>query len=567
MKLLKRRITLLVSLYILSFAAFGQTDSAGKYVSIRGIGVKIVPPPDFHWTQRVNGSNYGGFVRDDGARILVMQFPAPVPHSQTAFDSDFVQHAGTAQVLSRRDVTVDGFAGFEHVFHINKVFIDAVIFGDTASSIMFEGICAASDGDSTLAAMRASFATTKWNPHEQLTASDLDYSVITKPPFTRVKVDQQYITYMPEDTAGHEGVPSFVVAHIPASAGEDDAKRKAFASGLITGNKLYSVEKIDSISGTSIDSLPALRLRTAATMKADGRKLQIYMCVVFEAAETYVIEGVSGEADARTNIPIFEQIAKTFQRREEYSSIINDAIDYYKKRMFKASYERAKRATILYPDSGWGYYAKALDENDLGLYSEGLEDINKSVMLDHNLTGIAGLRAQFEEQTGDTKAAAKDYALTTSGEATEDFFGAARFHIAMGHYAVALKELRAYNEIASEPYAHIWEYFAEWKATEKDSAAAHLRAFRDNSPLEDKFCGEIIRYLLGELPENELIEHSQFGINQSDVENFCEANFYAGMNELLLGAPEKTKAYWKTTIDTGVTEFIEYMYARAHMPR
>jgi lipoprotein NlpI len=458
---------------------------------------------------------------------------------------------------------------YEHFYRTGNSRIVLLVVGDSARSWVLKGTKLDIDEDTMYDAITrvVEHAHIRFTGH--LTPEDLDFSVDAKPPLTIWRISPEgnlmYTTKRldSEDWPEHLSITRVPLESDSLSVSDKEKLAKVLAdstSGAANGFRFVVRVKTDSLFTAESDE-------TLAPVDGGG-KSRMYRTITIDQLNSYVVEVAAEEQTPASVIDVMRAAAKTFKRHEQYSELIGAAVDDQNRQRFLRARFEAQRAVELYPDSGWSYFERAGAETNLGDFSGGIRDLNKSIALGHKVWNDETLRAICDEQLGNFGATDSDYDAIFAKHDVLSYFEAARFRFSQGRYIDAKAALNAYFSETDEQYGRIWRYFIEWKADGKSSATDHLREYRDGHPIVNtRFSGILIHYLLGEISEDDLFKSAQTVRNQSVVDNLCEANFYAGMNHLLGGSPEKTKEYWDKTIATHVTNFIEYRYAKAHMPR
>jgi lipoprotein NlpI len=114
----------------------------------------------------------------------------------------------------------------------------------------------------------------------------------------------------------------------------------------------------------------------------------------------------------------------------------------------------------------------------------------------------------------------------------------------------------------SDPFGAIWLYLA----------SAHLgqdakqELARDNPKLKHvRITEQIVSMFLGKLSPRDLLAAAQDLDPKKQKENLCEATFYAGQYALLRGNKAEALKFFRETLETGVTDFVEYTAAKTEI--
>jgi lipoprotein NlpI len=134
----------------------------------------------------------------------------------------------------------------------------------------------------------------------------------------------------------------------------------------------------------------------------------------------------------------------------------------------------------------------------------------------------------------------------------------ARILFYLGEYA---KAALIWESVASSAngetavFSAIWMDIAKLRANMKLSDATNLR-------LGSAFSAEIYKYMRGDINTDDLLKKAQSADGKSkSISNKCEANFFIAMKLLQTGEKSQARKYFQATLDTKVTEFVEYKAA------
>jgi lipoprotein NlpI len=403
----------------------------------------------------------------------------------------------------------------------------------------------------------------------RLTPDDLDFSVDTKAPLTIWRISPEgNLMYTTRRMDSEDWPEHLSITRVPLTSDSLSVSDKEKLAKVLADSTAWAANGFRFAVRVKTDTLFTGESEETLAPENGGEKSRMFRTITIDRLNSYVVEVAADGQTPAHELEIMRAAAKTFKRHEQYSELIGRAADDQNKQRFSRALSEAQRAVELYPDSGWSYFERGGAETNLGDFSGGLRDLNKSIALGHRIWNDETLRAICDEQLGNFAATDSDYNAIFAKHDVLSYFEAARYRFSQGRYVEAKAALNAYFSETDEQYGRIWRYFIEWKADGKSSATDHLREYRDGHPIVNtRFSGILMQYLLGEISEEDLLKDAQTVRNQSVVDNLCEANFYAGMNHLVGGSPEKTRGYWDKTIATHVTNFIEYRYAKAHLPR
>jgi lipoprotein NlpI len=85
--------------------------------------------------------------------------------------------------------------------------------------------------------------------------------------------------------------------------------------------------------------------------------------------------------------------------------------------------------------------------------------------------------------------------------------------------------------------------------------------------LPDRWPAPIVRFMAGELTEEELLRHVGRRVSQDNLERKCETWFYIGQQRRLEGRLKEAGAAYRNALDTGVREYFEHLAAQFELER
>jgi len=160
-------------------------------------------------------------------------------------------------------------------------------------------------------------------------------------------------------------------------------------------------------------------------------------------------------------------------------------------------------------------------------------------------------------ESGDLQQGQMADALRYRGNAN---FFLGRFDAAAGDYINSLKRN------PSDIYAALWLYLTRVSAGQDGTpelirATKKLDLFYWPGPIANLFIGRITTDAVLEAAKDPFLDEA------TQVEQSCEAYFYAGQYALQNGDKEAAIRLFRAAVDTGVTSFIEYDAARLALER
>jgi lipoprotein NlpI len=122
-----------------------------------------------------------------------------------------------------------------------------------------------------------------------------------------------------------------------------------------------------------------------------------------------------------------------------------------------------------------------------------------------------------------------------------------------------------HNKQKDDPYRLLWLYLTEYKVN-KDSARTLLR--QRALVVDDRTWAKQVIYLyLGDISQQDFISQLTKGVksNKQLTDRLCEAYFYLGKYNQLLGKPNIAANFFKLSLSTNVYEFVEHRYSKLEL--
>lgn len=122
-----------------------------------------------------------------------------------------------------------------------------------------------------------------------------------------------------------------------------------------------------------------------------------------------------------------------------------------------------------------------------------------------------------------------------------------------------------YKMKTQDPYRLLWLYLAQLK---QDKEAAHQSLVQKSMLIDDNlWARQIIDLFIGTLSESDFINQLEIGIETKKQlsERLCEAYFYLGKYNQLLGHEARAASFFKLALMTNVYEFVEHRYAKLEL--
>ena len=221
----------------------------------------------------------------------------------------------------------------------------------------------------------------------------------------------------------------------------------------------------------------------------------------------------------------------------------------------------------LAPNDADAYVARANTHHDSGAFAAAVADY--SAALDRRPGDVVALNSRgiAYADTGAYAQALADYdaAIGLAPGFTEVLLNRGRTRFYMGRFADAVPDLAA--AVSAEPddaYRMAWLYLAEARAGHGGQNALAANAGRLDFGV---WPGAVIALLLGRTDVATVAGFAEGAASRDGRERRCEAYFYIGQYRLLQGDPVGAARSFRTVLQTGVTNFVEYQGARAELAR
>ena len=205
-------------------------------------------------------------------------------------------------------------------------------------------------------------------------------------------------------------------------------------------------------------------------------------------------------------------------------------------------------------------------KND-GLYNRAIADYDTAVRLDPDLPASYNNRGVAYGKLGMHQRAIDDYdiAIRLNSNDFVAFKNRGNAHFYLGDFGVAARDFETLaDDKPSDAYRMIWLYLAQARSGAGDVSALTERAGRINT---GAWPGPVIEMLLGESTPAVVLDAARQVALDKRAEQECEAYFYLGQYHLIAGNIGEAQRMFQLSVDTGVTNFIEYTGSEAELKR
>jgi len=214
------------------------------------------------------------------------------------------------------------------------------------------------------------------------------------------------------------------------------------------------------------------------------------------------------------------------------------------------------------------FYDRGVIYDSVGLRSLARLDFNRALKLKpnlvdaHNFIGIQFTQLQEFNQAYDAFDSAlelkpnHEYAYLNRGIAL--YYG--------GRPNLARDDFQVFHHgQANDPYRLLWLYLAEYKIN-PEQAKKDL-SIRSLQVADNVWAKNIINLYLGNVTQGDFIQNltANISTNKELSDRLCEAYFYLGKHNQLLGKTDVAANFFKLALSTNVFEFVEHRYAKLEL--
>jgi len=131
---------------------------------------------------------------------------------------------------------------------------------------------------------------------------------------------------------------------------------------------------------------------------------------------------------------------------------------------------------------------------------------------------------------------------------------------------LAVQDFEAFHHQQSDdPYRILWLYLTEH---EVDAKSAMEQLTKRVKKVDDRtWAKQVIKMYLGDISQREFIDNLTQGVetNKHLTDRLCEAYFYLGKYNQILGDELAAANFFKLSLSTNVYEFVEHRYAKLEL--
>jgi lipoprotein NlpI len=253
------------------------------------------------------------------------------------------------------------------------------------------------------------------------------------------------------------------------------------------------------------------------------------------------------------------------------------AVDYFNRGVvekangdFDGAIADYTRAIELDPKYAAAYSNRGSAKQAKGDLDGAIADCNRAIELDPKDAMAHKNRGVVKKAKGDLEGAIADYnrtiELDTKYSAAYFYRGIAKQ--AKGDLKGAIGDINGAIERSDQDfYPRLFLWLMRSRLGESDAANKELAAFLDKrrNAAPEEWTPKVAGYLLGNVSEADLFAAAKSSDAKKERGLLCEAWFFAGMKKLLGGDKAAAADYFRNSIATERTDFIEYQLAQSEL--
>lgn len=237
------------------------------------------------------------------------------------------------------------------------------------------------------------------------------------------------------------------------------------------------------------------------------------------------------------------------------------SIAHYTDSLYRVQLNEEERAEVL--------FQRGIAFDSMGLIALARRDYAAALALNpaladaHNSLGVlyiqAGMHMLAYEAFDSTLEINPNYDFAILNRGIALYYG--------GRARLAAKETSAYLEREpSDPFRLLWHYIVYQENSDEADATAMLKTARV-SLSDDNWATSLVDLYIGNVNESGVIAALLNDVTSQSQLNYrlCEAYFYLGKYNALLGKSTKAENYFKLSLSTNVYEYVEHKYARIEL--
>lgn len=286
-------------------------------VRVQGTQVSVVQPAGWQ-----HAPSFAGFADPDSySSLTIAEIAGPYSEVIQGFDSEPKLAMQRMKIVKRDPLPQGTYPGeFIELTQTSSQgsFIKWIwVFGSETQSVTVMGLCPQGSSPDHLERIESAVRSASWEPELKLDPKDeLKFSLEDEAGMVLMPGITGMLTYTSDGQPDKDrtGKPLFMLApaiqETPGSPETYAAKRMR----LTAGHKKIQAGELVPIT---IDGLSGYECVATSIHRNSGEAAFIYQVMLFDGASHWLMQGIAREADRTKQLPIFQRMARSFQRKFE----------------------------------------------------------------------------------------------------------------------------------------------------------------------------------------------------------------------------------------------------------
>ena len=249
------------------------------------------------------------------------------------------------------------------------------------------------------------------------------------------------------------------------------------------------------------------------------------------------------------------------------SALYNRGNAYANKQDYDRAIQDYNEAIRLNPNYANAFNSRGFAYANKQDYDRAIQDFNEAIRLDPKNASAFNNRGNAYRNKQDYDRAIQDFndAIRLDPKNISAYLSKGYTLVIVGRFNEAQQSFSKYIELDPKShYAVLYLYLARARGGAKD--LKELQTNADKLNLSD-WPGPIVKFYMGTVTSADLLAAAKSPDTKKEREQSCEANFYIGEQALIQGDPTAAVKFFKATLATGATSFVEYQSAEAELRR